>query len=87
MLGTLWLQEALCPCLGRVKPCKGELDLRAGSELAYLAQHALFDQIPELAADIRQPEYCSLGEGGDPAVNAWMGPAGTVRLVSSACQR
>ncbi|KAK9806685.1 hypothetical protein WJX73_008268 [Symbiochloris irregularis] len=50
----------------------------AGGSLGYLAQHALFDQIPALAADIRQPEYCCLGEDDTPMVNAWFGPAGTV---------
>ena len=34
----------------------------------YLAQHPLFEQIPALAADMRVPEYCTLGadeeEGG-----------------------
>ncbi|KAL4425057.1 hypothetical protein ABPG77_001835 [Micractinium sp. CCAP 211/92] len=44
----------------------------------YLAQHPLFDQIPALAADIRDPPYCCLGEGEVPSVNAWFGPAGTV---------
>lgn len=49
----------------------------------YLAQHALFEQIPALAADIRTPEYCVLGKdeeegGGVQAVNAWFGPPGTV---------
>ena len=46
--------------------------------MAYLAQHALFDQIPELRKDICLPEYCSLGEGDIQVINAWLGPAGTV---------
>jgi lysine-specific demethylase 8 len=45
----------------------------------YLAQHPLFEQIPALAGDIREPPYCCLGEGEVQSVNAWFGPAGTVR--------
>jgi lysine-specific demethylase 8 len=45
---------------------------------AYLAQHALFEQVPALRGDILTPDYCSLGGGELRAVNAWLGPAGTV---------
>jgi len=45
----------------------------------YLAQHALFDQIKCLRSDIIQPDYCSLGTDTEtPAVNAWIGPGGTI---------
>ena len=46
---------------------------------AYLAQHELFAQLPALARDVAAPDYCALGQSGaPPAVNAWLGPAGTV---------
>ena len=48
--------------------------------MGYLAQHPLFEQIPELAKDITEPEYCSLGSGSLQSVNAWFGPARTVCL-------
>ncbi|XP_063217105.1 lysine-specific demethylase 8 [Bacillus rossius redtenbacheri] len=58
----------------------------AGRPLGYLAQHPLFDQVPELRTDIHEPEYCCLSnnlQDTDAAaeetdINAWFGPAGTV---------
>ena len=46
--------------------------------LGYLAQHPLFDQVPSLQRDIREPPWCVLGDGVMESVNAWFGPAGTV---------
>lgn len=72
---------------GRVKRQRiaaGQQD--AAQSMGYIAQHCLFDQIPELRGDFSVPDYCSLlppeedaAEGASEVlVNAWLGPVGTV---------
>ncbi|KMQ93184.1 ankyrin-3 isoform x4 [Lasius niger] len=55
------------------------------SKVGYLAQHQLFEQIPELKEDFEVPEYCCFSdneekdvESSEVDINAWFGPAGTV---------
>lgn len=51
------------------------LSTNSDSDKVYLAQHDLFDQIPELKDDIMQPEYIS---DPSPRIKAWFGPEGTL---------
>lgn len=44
---------------------------------AYLAQHELFDQIPELKKDIHVPDYIGRTDV-NPRIKAWLGPKGTI---------
>lgn len=57
------------------------------NEIAYLAQHDLFHQVPRLEQDIIIPDYCYVTpnitenyerQPSDVITNAWFGPGGTV---------
>ncbi|XP_065091551.1 bifunctional peptidase and arginyl-hydroxylase JMJD5 [Ochlerotatus camptorhynchus] len=48
-----------------------------GQKRAYLAQHELFDQIPELRKDIHVPDYIGRTDV-NPRIKAWLGPKGTI---------
>ncbi|KAK9830674.1 hypothetical protein WJX74_001952 [Apatococcus lobatus] len=49
-------------------------------QVGYLAQHPLFDQMPELRMDKAVLEYCVLEEDKLQSINAWLGLAGTVSI-------
>lgn len=59
---------------------------RTSTSIEYLAQHNLFDQIPQLKTDIIVPEYCCISGDAerneavydDIDIKAWLGPQGTV---------
>lgn len=55
----------------------------SSQQVEYLAQHNLFEQIPELRNDIITPEYCCItnhegDEENDIDIKAWLGPEGTI---------
>ncbi|KAF8820404.1 histone lysine demethylase JMJD5 [Cardiosporidium cionae] len=52
----------------------------AAEEVAYLAQHPIFQQIPQLAEDIIPPDfiYCGLEDMENPLQLLWLGPKGTI---------
>jgi lysine-specific demethylase 8 len=50
-------------------------------QLGYLAQHNLFQQIPDLRQDFTIPDLCYVDTGflhNEPLINAWFGPKNTV---------
>merc|ERR1712187_993140 len=51
-------------------------DVAEKGETAYLAQHDLFAQIPELHKFIATPELCQAGKLSN--VSAWLGTGGTI---------
>lgn len=46
----------------------------------YLAQHDLFDQIPQLRKDFSIPDFCAIGRE-EPVIKSWIGPANTISTM------
>ena len=79
------LRDYIDPSLGKAPGPDGQRDV------AYLAQHPLFTQLPSLRSDIRIPDLCYTSppphptdagknqpEVDEPLLNAWFGPPGTI---------
>ncbi|KAK9892683.1 hypothetical protein WA026_021536 [Henosepilachna vigintioctopunctata] len=81
-IGTQYVDENWSQKLMTVREFVENYYVTEEGSIGYLAQHNLFDQIPELRSDIYIPEYCSLSRdydnSCDPDINCWFGPAGTV---------
>ncbi|KAL3288978.1 hypothetical protein HHI36_003421 [Cryptolaemus montrouzieri] len=81
-IGTQYVDENWSQKLMTLKEFIEKYYIKKEDCIGYLAQHNLFDQIPELKKDIGIPEYCTLCEDYDnfcdPEINCWFGPGGTV---------
>ncbi|ELT89256.1 hypothetical protein CAPTEDRAFT_225438 [Capitella teleta] len=76
-IGSKYTEESWSQSLMTVNDFIDKYIVNATS-VGYLAQHQLFDQIPQLQDDVLVPTYCCLGESEDVDMNAWFGPCGTV---------
>ncbi|KAK0094403.1 hypothetical protein PV326_011037, partial [Microctonus aethiopoides] len=80
-LGSRYTEEDWSQCLTTFSEFIRSHVIKTDGQIGYLAQHQLFDQIPELKADFSVPEYCNFSDNENetyPDINAWFGPKGTV---------
>ncbi|KDO29929.1 hypothetical protein SPRG_05119 [Saprolegnia parasitica CBS 223.65] len=85
-IGSSYLEDDWSQTLMPLSQFIDEHITTPGANTGYLAQHALFEQIPPLRRDICVPDYCALPASDDDdeddddevVVNAWFGPANTI---------
>ncbi|KAK6645095.1 hypothetical protein RUM43_001371 [Polyplax serrata] len=82
-IGKHYADESYSQKLMKISDFVKDFIREDAEKVGYLAQHQLFDQVPELRRDILEPDYCALTEksehsAGETEINAWFGPKGTV---------
>lgn len=65
-----------CAVPGQADAAGAEPGVKENVAVAYIAQHRIFDQIPQLLEDVPEP---GLWANGYEVMNMWMGTQGTVR--------
>lgn len=83
-IGSSYTEEDWTQRLVNFSDFLQEYIIADSNEVGYLAQHQLFEQVPELKDDFDVPLYCFFSDepreesSPTPHVNSWLGPANTV---------